>query len=133
MSTRVRRCTAILLIPGLALALAGCASPGTSRPAFPVGSYQSGDLVIVFRADGTALGTTPQGQDWNRSTYTVDGDLIRITDTWMAEALADRSCVGRGAGVYRWALQGRDLTVTLVEDACTPRAGGAPGTWRRID
>ncbi len=145
------RTTALIACVALSLALGGCASsggmaastgPSTATPAkaamaappFPTGRFQNGDMVAVMNPDGSYVGTTPQGEDWVRGRYVVTGDTVTITDSWMADAYKDNSCVGKGTGRYRWTSTATGTRYTLIEDACAARARGLgdSGVWTRI-
>lgn len=122
---------------GVALMLlAGCASTGggASKSGLAPGRFVNDTLVIVLSADGSYLGTTTDGDDWVRGSYRSRGDEITVQDSWMHQNLADKSCVGKGEGRYRWQEDGGAVRVrfTLIEDACAARARGIGNSvWQR--
>lgn len=119
-----------LLIVGVPPA---CAARDEGPGGFPAGSYQRGDVLVELGADGSTRGSTSQGEEWLRGVYTVDGDLVHLDDHWVAEVYAERSCVGAGAGTYRWDYDREQLSFDLVDDPCATRAGAVvAGPWTRV-
>lgn len=101
---------------------------------FPAGRYQQGDTVVVFNPNGTFVGTTPEGNDWVRGTYTNSGNEMTVTDTWESEDMNKdgNSCMGM-PGRYSWALSGDTFTANVVDDACEGRKKGTDGiAWTRM-
>lgn len=114
--------------------MASSSMPAKSTSAFPTGRFQNGDMIAVMNPDGTYVGTTPTNDDWVKGNYTVDGDMVAINDSWMAEKYKEGSCVGKGAGRYRWAATAAGISYTLVDDPCEARAKGLGdnGAWTRV-
>ena len=131
--TRTMRINTVLQASALcgSLLVAACASTGSNHAtsAFPVGKYHNGDTVAIFNSDGTFVGTTTQGTDWVKGTYTVSGNEITMVDTWEADDLVQKmgkSCMGI-EGRYNWTKEGDVLTATAIDDACEGRKAGTSG------
>ena len=113
--------------------LAACASSGpASNASALVGKYQVEGTIAIFNADGTYVGTTVDGRDWVKGTYTVDGNMLTMTDTWEDSKIMTSNCMGI-TGRYTWELKGDTLTAQAVEDACEGRKQATSGTaWKRV-
>lgn len=101
---------------------------------FPAGRYQRGDTVVVFNPNDTFVGTTPEGNDWVRGTYTHSGNEFTATDTWESEDMIKNgnSCMGV-PGRYSWALSGDTFIAHVIDDACEGRKKGTDGVaWTRM-
>ena len=124
------RAFSVVVVCGL---LAGCASSGTTSSASPlVGKYQSGGGIAIFSADGTYRGSTPDGEDWVKGTYTVDGNMLTMSDTWEDPAVIQPSCIGV-PGRYTWEIKNDTLIARAVDDACEARKQATSGTaWKRL-
>lgn len=97
-----------------------------------VGKFQSGESVAIFNADGTFAGTPPDGKEWVRGTYTVDGDTMEMVDTWEDPQVLTERCEGIH-GRYGWKIENDTLTVKMIEDACKGRAETINGmAWKRL-
>jgi hypothetical protein len=131
MSTKTR-VAAVLAATTVMLAIA-CASAADTKPAaFPVGSYQNEQNIVVFKPDGTFVGTTPKGEDWVKGTYTHSGNAATVVDTWEGEPLKGENCMGK-VGKYTWAKTGKVLTFNVVEDPCQGRKHGTDKVaWTQI-
>ena len=131
-----RRLHASMLVSVAAALLSACSTmhEGTTS-AFPAGKYSNGDTVVIFNADGTYVGTTTQGEDWVRGTYTHHGNEVTLSDSWESEGLVaemGKSCMGND-GRYTWALSGDVFTATVIEDPCEGRVAGTSGVaWTRM-
>ncbi len=142
---------AVVSVAATALLLAACSSMGakssdsasnisngTSKlivaSDFPVGRYQEGTTVVVFNPDGTFLGTTPDGNDWVRGTYTHTANEITLIDTWESEEMVRNGTNCKGIpGRYSWVLSGQTLTATVIDDTCEGRKQGTDGiAWTRM-
>lgn len=111
--------------------LAGNRAAETSD-AFPVGTYQQQQTIVVFNPDGSFLGTTPTRKDWVKGTYTHKGNEFTVVDTWEGDALKGEDCMGK-IGRYTWTKSGRKLTAHAVEYACKGRQRGTDGiVWTQI-
>ncbi len=120
------------LLAGSLLTTAGWAISSEPQVAFPAGDYQRGEIVVSLNANGTTRGSTVDGVDWSRGTYVASGDRLQVTDLWVDEPDIENSCVDKGVGTYRWSLQGDQLSLALIDDACAPRAEGITrGPWTR--
>lgn len=111
--------------------LAACASGGGSASDVTplVGKYQSGPSIATFDADGTFRGTTPEGKDWVRGTYTVDGNTMTMVDTWEDKDVLTERCEGV-PGRYA---ENDALTAQSIEDACKGRRDTVSGmAWTRM-
>lgn len=133
MSTKTR--TVVVLTAALSLLSVACASVAADSPSkFPTGRYQHGPNIVVFKADGTFVGTTPKNEDWVKGTYTNKGNEMTVVDTWEGTALrADgEDCMGK-PGRYAWVKTGNVLKTTVVEDACAGRKRGTDGVaWTQV-
>jgi alpha-amylase len=118
-----RRTTVLIAVLAvLALTAGGC----SSGEEFPTGRWRYttiGDFaaVIDYREDGTysvMVGlSTLQMQAYTSGTYEVSGDEL---------VFRDGTC-GTIAGTYTWELDGDELRLTVVDDACEDRRGPNDG------
>lgn len=130
MSIQQRVVTALSSLILLTVALASVAAENSD--AFPVGSYQHKQTIVIFKADGTFVGTTPKGKDWVKGTYTPKGNEFTVVDTWEGDAIKSEDCKGK-EGRYTWTKTGKVLTAHVVEDACEGRKHGTDGVaWTQI-
>jgi hypothetical protein len=115
------------------LLLAACASGGAASDVSAlVGKYQSEQSIAIFNADGSFTGTTPDGKEWVRGTYTVDGDTMTMVDTWEDTQVLTERCEGI-AGRYAWKIDNDTLTAQAIEDTCKGRAETINGmAWKRV-
>ncbi len=128
------RVVAVLAATTSLLAIACASASDTKSAAFPVGHYQNQQNIVIFKPDGTFVGTTPKGEDWVKGTYTSNGNEMTVIDTWEGPALtADgENCMGK-PGKYTWVKTGKVLKTTVVEDDCAGRKRGTDGTsWTHI-
>jgi hypothetical protein len=130
MSTPHRIVAVLSLLSLFTMAFASVAAE--SSDTFPFGSYQHKQTIVIFKPDGTFLGTTPKGKDWVKGTYTNKGNEFTVVDTWEGDALKDEDCKGK-EGRYTWAKTGKVLTAHVVDDACEGRKHGTDGiAWTQI-
>lgn len=129
----LRRALVVPLLVGLFLvsATAAVAAPATQ---FPSGAYVAtitpeqlppgappdlvGDWVIEFSADGT-YSVTKDGLELLVGRYTANPARIVMTDLGGPAACLDQP--GIATAVYAWELEGDQLTLTPVRDACDGR------------
>lgn len=123
----------LLALASACLLLTACASGGSTSGVSPlVGSYQNGQSVATFNADGSFSGATPDGEEWVRGTYTLDGKTMTMVDTWEDEAVLTERCEGI-PGRYAWSLEGDTLVARVIEDACEGRSETIDNqAWKRL-
>lgn len=123
----------LLALASACLLLGACASGGSTSDVSPlVGKFQNGPNTATFHPDGTFVGTTPDGKEWVRGTYTVDGDTMTMVDTWEDKQVLTERCEGI-PGRYSWKIENDTLTSKVIEDACEGRAEAVSATaWKRI-
>lgn len=82
--------------------------------------------TMTMKEDGTlSVDFGSDGQVEVVAAYTIEGDQITINDT-----LEQSPCYGK-AGVYTFKIDGDNITITLVEDACDLRRRDRPWTLTR--
>ena len=97
-------------------------TPSTSATHFPKGFfiYKVGDSSPLVEFDGQGKATaTLDGQVIVVATYKVIGDVIEILDVEGSYAYPEG-----GLGKYKWSLNGKVLSFSLIEDNNTPRKKG---------
>jgi hypothetical protein len=97
-------------------------TPSTSATHFPKGFfiYKVGDASPLVEFDGQGKATaTLDGQVIVVATYKVIGDVIEILDVEGPYAYPEG-----GLGKYKWSLNGKVLSFSLIEDNNTPRKKG---------
>jgi hypothetical protein len=105
----------------LLLALAGCASEPSMTPGTYTSSITREDTTSnvfigeweLMLTDGNGYSLTKDGQWYEEGSYTLTQDQIEFT----TQGLSDCSATG----TYQWASDGKELTLTKVEDQCEGR------------
>jgi glycosidase len=120
----------VALVVGLSLALMGaCTRPSGE---FPAGAWwleepeAGAPIVLLFGTDGTLMGNLGEaGQDPStvevtdspagEVTWSVAGDVLSLTAPCYDRA---KDTVDQRTSTYRWAAQGDQLTLAVIEDRC---------------
>ncbi len=79
----------------------------------------------LARNDGGVLALTGPvaGPATDGVAYTVDADRLRVN------AFANDLCANLAAGVYRWTVDGKSLTLAVISDPCGARVAVFGGRW----
>lgn len=85
-----------------------------SREAAGADTMSTGSFEIAL-ADDSTFQVRQDGSVVVEGRYTIDGDRITFTDE-----IGDQLCEPP-SGTYRWSLEGDQVTMSPVEDACSPR------------
>ena len=96
-------------------------TPGTT-PDFPTGffTYTVGGASPVVEFDGRGKATaTLDGEVIVVATYKVSGDVFEVVDVEGSYAYPEG-----GVGTYKWSLNGRTLSFSLIEDNNPARRKG---------
>jgi hypothetical protein len=93
----------------------------TAIPAgFPTGTFRHpgtyGSTVLHLASDGTASLSAGGGPAGQMATTFRAGSIVEFTLLRRHGAAAAPECARRG--VYRWVITGRQITFTVVQDAC---------------
>lgn len=114
--------------------------PPLERPApgTPVGTWErlvsasgagtvSGTWTMTLTPEGVLRLTGPAGAPSSEgASYSTDGRRVRV------DAFVNNVCAELPAGTYGWTVAAGDLTLSLLDDPCSPRADLFSGTWRSV-
>jgi hypothetical protein len=111
---------ALMTALALVVLLAAACAAGVGASTLPLGAYVNDKTPmgrdVLTLANGGQY-TENVGTEWHfTGTWKVTGDQIELTQT---SGAADCNVLG----VYKWALNGKALSLTAVQDPCVPRLG----------
>lgn len=87
----------------------------------------SGRWTMTLTPEGVLRLTGPAGAPSSEgASYSIDGRRVRV------DAFVNNVCADLPAGTYGWTVATGDLTLSLLDDPCTPRADLFSGTWRSV-
>jgi hypothetical protein len=120
--TSIRLVAAIVLL----LVLASCASEPSLSPGTYTATITREDSTSYFTigeweltlTEGNGYSLTKDGRIDEEGDYTLTQDQIEFAATFAATS-AESNCFV--AGTYQWASDGKELTLTKVEDECEGR------------
>lgn len=102
-----------------------CMPSGLQAQSSPVGDWissgktpegESWSFKVSIKADNTyTVDFGADGQVEIRGTYTLDGQQMTIKDNPGSECT--------GTGVYKFAVDGNNITMTMISDECKGRSG----------
>lgn len=127
MTMRLRIWIALLPVLALLVAVVPAASPaGASPHGFPPGSYTStitdaGTFTQEFTADGRLI-VTHEDFDGVLVEARYVSNPARLVITGESGPAACSNVQSNITAVYDWTFDGSELTLTVVQDACGPRA-----------
>ena len=111
---------------------AGCkdndaTQPGTATLAGAwTRSFNGGTVTINLRANGSYTVDMPGGSDAEvRGSYTVDSDRLTLIDE------GGNNASTAGEAVYRFVVDGKQLTLTPISEPDENRRSVAAATWTR--
>ncbi|HMG35666.1 MAG TPA: hypothetical protein VKM94_17145 [Blastocatellia bacterium] len=114
-----RKCESLLKAAWLLILLLALTTE-VSAQAFKTGVYSatSGDVKWSIKyEEGGKVTVSRNGELLVEGTYKVKGDELELTDKSGA-----MSCGADKAGKYKWKLEGKKLSFTMLTDECEGRA-----------